>query len=91
MVDPDGVRTQPIALNTTPPVQQLRGILDQLQQEHGIGSRSVFVGGFSMGGGMALQFLARHPEPLGGVFGFGSFLATDSSVYVPAGPVCLLV
>jgi predicted esterase len=55
--------------------------LDKLQAEKGISSSSVFVGGFSMGGGMALEFLARHhPVQLAGVFGFGSFLATGSSV-----------
>jgi poly(3-hydroxybutyrate) depolymerase len=58
----------------------LRGILEKLHEEKGIGSESVYVGGFSMGGGMALQLLARHPERMAGVFGLGSFLATDSSV-----------
>lgn len=59
----------------------LRDLLAKLQAEKGIGSGSVFLGGFSMGGGMVMQFLARHPEPLAGVFGFGSFLATTSVVY----------
>lgn len=61
--------------------QLLRDLLAKLKAEKGIESGSVYLGGFSMGGGMSLMALARHPEPLAGVFGFGSFLATQTSVY----------
>lgn len=75
--------------------EMLRGLLQKLEAEKGIGSSRVYVGGFSMGGGMALNFLARHPEPLAGVFGFGSFLATETSVYgqlgVPAASTPVLL
>jgi len=41
----------------------------------------VFIGGFSMGGGLALHTLRKHyPEKLRGVFTMGSFLVQESAV-----------
>jgi hypothetical protein len=57
----------------------------------GVASNRIFVGGFSMGGGMALQFLARFRRPLAGVFALSSFLPRDSQAYaalVPGGASC---
>lgn len=59
----------------------LRQLMDKLETEQGIPSSRVFLGGFSMGGGMALAALARQTKPLAGVFAIGSFLAADSDVY----------
>jgi phospholipase/carboxylesterase len=63
----------------TPADGQILDIIAQLMGE-GIAPNRIFVGGFSMGGGMALQFLARFKRPLAGVFAMSSFLATDSRV-----------
>ncbi len=62
----------------------VKGLMDQLEAEHGIPSSRVFLGGFSMGGGMALACLSRQKTPLAGMFALGSFLATDSAVYKTA-------
>lgn len=39
------------------------------------------VGGFSMGGGIALQLALRHPEAVGLVFALSSYFCDDAAVY----------
>jgi len=41
----------------------------------------VVIGGFSMGGGMALQYAFRTKHKLGGVFALSSYVNTDAAVY----------
>lgn len=59
----------------------LSQLMEKLETEHGVPSSRIYLGGFSMGGGMALAALARQTKPLAGVFAIGSFLAADSDVY----------
>ena len=39
------------------------------------------VGGFSMGGGIALQLALRHPEMLAGAFALSSYMCDDAAAY----------
>lgn len=60
--------------------QSLEKVLQQIQR---IESKydHVFVGGFSMGGGLALHTLRKNkPEKLRGIFTMGSFLVQESAV-----------
>ena len=59
----------------------LSELMEKLETEHGVPSSRIYLGGFSMGGGMALAALTRQTKPLAGVFAIGSFLAADSDVY----------
>ncbi|KAM3573552.1 hypothetical protein VYU27_004462 [Nannochloropsis oceanica] len=59
----------------------LSDLMEKLETEHGVPSSHIYLGGFSMGGGMALAALTRQMKPLAGVFAIGSFLAADSDVY----------
>ncbi|CAE8587062.1 unnamed protein product [Polarella glacialis] len=61
-------------------VSRLVCVLDQLKSD-GIPASRIAVGGFSMGGGIALQLALRHPEKLGAVFALSSFLCDDAAVY----------
>ncbi|EWM29812.1 lysophospholipase-like 1 [Nannochloropsis gaditana] len=60
---------------------ELMSLIEKLENEQGISSSRIYLGGFSMGGGMALATLARETKVLAGIFAIGSFLASDSAVY----------
>lgn len=61
-------------------VAKLRGILEELHAE-GIPPKRIVVGGFSMGGGIALQLALRHPDMLGAAFVLSSFMCDDAAAY----------
>lgn len=62
----------------------LASIMENLEKEQGVSAKRLYLAGFSMGGGMAMQFLSRSTSPLAGVFASGSFLAEKSLVYAQA-------
>ncbi|XP_029891501.1 lysophospholipase-like protein 1 isoform X2 [Aquila chrysaetos chrysaetos] len=49
--------------------------------KNGIAKNRILIGGFSMGGGMAMHLAYRFHQDLAGVFALSSFLNKDSSVY----------
>lgn len=58
--------------------------LDKLVEElvaGGTAPERIALGGFSMGGGMALQFAARSERQIGAVFAMSSYLCQDSWVW----------
>ena len=60
---------------------QVTSQLDALSGGASGGAERLFVGGFSMGGGLALHLLRRSlPPNLCGVFTIGSFLTSNSSL-----------
>eukprot|EP00929_Paragymnodinium_shiwhaense_P034000 TRINITY_DN18554_c0_g2_i1.p1 TRINITY_DN18554_c0_g2~~TRINITY_DN18554_c0_g2_i1.p1 ORF type:complete len:290 (+),score=58.85 TRINITY_DN18554_c0_g2_i1:31-870(+) len=61
-------------------VQQLIEIVRGLQAE-GIPAKRIAVGGFSMGGGIALQLALRYPESVGAVFALSSYMCTDAAIF----------
>lgn len=66
----------PVATNEpwlTSALQVVDGLLQSLA-EAGIGSEQVFVLGFSQGGCLALEYVARHPRRYAGVIGLSSGL-----------------
>ena len=65
---------------------QLIGVIEDGIQNHGLKASQIVIGGFSMGGAIALQTAARwhvkHPTtPLGCVFGLSCYLNDDSKVW----------
>jgi len=46
----------------------------------GVQAHRIAVGGFSMGGGIALQLALRHPESVGAVFALSSYMCDDASI-----------
>lgn len=58
----------------------LREVLAELREE-GIPPNRTLVGGFSMGGGIALQLGLRHPEELAGIFALSSYMCDDAAVF----------
>ncbi|CAM9167017.1 unnamed protein product [Chrysoparadoxa australica] len=65
----------------------------EILEQKGIPSSSIYLGGFSMGGGLALQYLQRRTSAfrLGGIFCLASFLATQSPVFTPKQPLAVPV
>ncbi|CAK0840831.1 unnamed protein product [Prorocentrum cordatum] len=61
-------------------VARLLEFLQRLQRE-GVPAHRIVVGGFSMGGGIALQLALRHPGSLGAVFALSSYLCDDAAAY----------
>jgi len=61
-------------------VDRLYEIVQRLQTQ-GIPARRIVVGGFSMGGGIALQLALRHPDSLGAVFALSSYMCDDAAAY----------
>ncbi|XP_064914566.1 lysophospholipase-like protein 1 isoform X2 [Columba livia] len=60
-----------------------RGLTDVINDEikNGIAKNRILIGGFSMGGGMAMHLAYRFHQDLAGVFALSSFLNKDSAVY----------
>ncbi|XP_059696993.1 lysophospholipase-like protein 1 isoform X2 [Haemorhous mexicanus] len=60
-----------------------RGLTDLINDEvkNGIAKSRILIGGFSMGGGMAMHLAFRFHQDLAGVFALSSFLNKDSAVY----------
>ncbi|CAH2103166.1 unnamed protein product [Euphydryas editha] len=56
-------------------------MLIKKENEIGISNNRIIVGGFSMGGALALHTAYRWESNLAGVFAFSSFLNDNSSVY----------
>jgi len=70
--------TESVLSSTT----QLNTIIDALIKEQGLEPHKIAIGGFSMGGGIALQTVVRRTVPsLGAVFTLSSYLCNDSQVY----------
>ncbi|XP_010214849.1 PREDICTED: lysophospholipase-like protein 1 [Tinamus guttatus] len=59
------------------------GLTDLINEEikSGITKNRILVGGFSMGGGMAMHLAYRFHRDVAGVFALSSFLNKESSVY----------
>ncbi|KFP40474.1 Lysophospholipase-like 1, partial [Chlamydotis macqueenii] len=60
-----------------------QGLTDLINDEikNGIAKNRILIGGFSMGGGMAMHLAYRFHQDLAGVFALSSFLNKDSAVY----------
>ncbi|XP_032041457.1 lysophospholipase-like protein 1 isoform X1 [Aythya fuligula] len=60
-----------------------RGLTELINDEikNGIAKNRILIGGFSMGGGMAMHLAYRFHQDLAGVFALSSFLNKDSAVY----------
>jgi len=69
----------------TPSVEEsasrLNELIDDLITNRGIPPEKIALGGFSMGGGIALQTAARSSHTLGAVFALSSYLCNDSWVW----------
>lgn len=59
---------------------QLEEILDRLVTS-GVPARRIAIGGFSMGGGIALQTALRSKHAVGGVFAMSSYLCDDAAIF----------
>ncbi|KAM3852044.1 lysophospholipase-like protein 1 [Vipera latastei] len=60
--------------------QALNSLIDD-EVKNGIRKNRILLGGFSMGGGMALHLAYRHHQEVAGVFALSSFLNKNSAVY----------
>ncbi|XP_042301653.1 LOW QUALITY PROTEIN: lysophospholipase-like protein 1 [Sceloporus undulatus] len=60
--------------------QALTGLIDD-EVKNGIKKNRILLGGFSMGGGMAMHLAYRYHQDVAGVFALSSFLNKNSSVY----------
>ncbi|CAI5770957.1 1 isoform X1 [Podarcis lilfordi] len=60
--------------------QALTSLIDD-EVKSGIGKNRILLGGFSMGGGMAMQLAYRYHQDVAGVFALSSFLSKTSAVY----------
>ncbi|KAJ7341066.1 hypothetical protein JRQ81_004760 [Phrynocephalus forsythii] len=63
-----------------PMCQALTGLIDD-EVKSGIGKNRILLGGFSMGGGMAMHLAYRYHQDVAGVFALSSFLNKNSTVY----------
>ncbi|XP_076804568.1 acyl-protein thioesterase 2-like isoform X2 [Clavelina lepadiformis] len=59
--------------------EKIRALIKKEQEEHGIPSNKVILGGFSMGGALALYTALTHPEQLGGIVLLSSWLPLHKS------------
>lgn len=59
---------------------QLEAVLDRLVAS-GVPPATIAIGGFSMGGGIAIQAALRSKHNLGGVFALSSYLCDDAAVF----------
>ncbi|XP_017206834.3 lysophospholipase-like protein 1 isoform X1 [Danio rerio] len=57
------------------------GDIVQDELRAGIPKHRMVIGGFSMGGAMALHLVCRHHQDIAGIFCLSSFLNKDSAVY----------
>ncbi|XP_067319888.1 lysophospholipase-like protein 1 [Anolis sagrei] len=60
--------------------QALTGLIDD-EVKNGIKKNRILLGGFSMGGGMAMHLAYRYHQDVAGVFALSSFLNKNSVVY----------
>uniref|UniRef100_A0A8D0KJ62 Lysophospholipase-like protein 1 n=1 Tax=Salvator merianae TaxID=96440 RepID=A0A8D0KJ62_SALMN len=60
--------------------QALTGLIDD-EVKNGIKKNRILLGGFSMGGGMAMHLAYRFHQDVAGVFALSSFLNKNSGVY----------
>ncbi|XP_051004053.1 lysophospholipase-like protein 1 [Acomys russatus] len=60
--------------------QVLTGLIDE-EVKNGIQKSRILIGGFSMGGGMAMHLAYRKHQDVAGVFALSSFLNKESAVY----------
>uniref|UniRef100_H2ZKT0 palmitoyl-protein hydrolase n=1 Tax=Ciona savignyi TaxID=51511 RepID=H2ZKT0_CIOSA len=58
---------------------KVRAIIEKEKSDHGIPSERIMLGGFSMGGALALYTAFTHPEQLGGVIALSSYLPLHQS------------
>ncbi|KAK3881355.1 hypothetical protein Pcinc_014200 [Petrolisthes cinctipes] len=63
-----------------PTAREINQLIDQ-EVKLGIDIKRIVIGGFSMGGSMALQMAYRFRPDIGGVFVLSSFLNKESKVY----------
>ena len=59
---------------------QLEAVLDRIVAS-GVPPSRIAIGGFSMGGGIALQTALRSKHDIGGVFAMSSYLCDEAAVY----------
>ncbi|XP_033634226.1 lysophospholipase-like protein 1 [Asterias rubens] len=71
----------PELLKTTDPVCEQLGAIIQNEVDGGIDKQRIVLGGFSMGGGMAMHLAYRFHQDVAGVFALSSFLNDNSVVY----------
>ncbi|XP_038073988.1 lysophospholipase-like protein 1 [Patiria miniata] len=71
----------PELLETIDPVCEQLGRLIDDEVARGIPKNRIVIGGFSMGGGMAMHLAYRFHHDVAGVFALSSFLNQDSVVY----------
>uniref|UniRef100_A0A7S4HTG5 Phospholipase/carboxylesterase/thioesterase domain-containing protein n=1 Tax=Odontella aurita TaxID=265563 RepID=A0A7S4HTG5_9STRA len=64
-----------------PSARQLVELIDEVVERRGVPRERVALGGFSMGGGIAIQAAARTGGRLGAVFAMSSYLCEDSRVW----------
>mmetsp|Transcript_46563 Transcript_46563/g.86506 ORF Transcript_46563/g.86506 Transcript_46563/m.86506 type:complete len:174 (-) Transcript_46563:152-673(-) len=64
-----------------PSALQLNDLIDEIARKRGVPHESIALGGFSMGGGIAIQAAARSRRRLGAVFAMSSYLCDDSLVW----------
>ncbi|XP_038252084.1 lysophospholipase-like protein 1 isoform X1 [Dermochelys coriacea] len=60
--------------------QVLTNVIDE-EVKNGISKNKIILGGFSMGGGMAMHLAYRYHQDVAGVFALSSFLNKTSAVY----------
>nr|XP_028580451.1 lysophospholipase-like protein 1 isoform X2 [Podarcis muralis] len=60
--------------------QALTSLIDD-EVKSGTGKNRILLGGFSMGGGMAMHLAYRYHQDVAGVFALSSFLSKTSAVY----------
>ena len=62
-------------------VAQLETLIEELMERHDIPSENIILGGFSMGGGISLQVLARTKYRLGAVIACSSYICDSSPAW----------
>eukprot|EP00434_Breviolum_minutum_P018250 symbB.v1.2.016100.t1/scaffold1215.1/size131139/10 len=61
-------------------VEGLMQLVEEVQAA-GVPPNRIVIGGFSMGGGIALQLALRHPHAVAGAFVLSSFMCDDAAIY----------
>lgn len=61
--------------------QEMQGLIKTIRKDDNLPLHKIVVGGFSMGGALALHTAYRFSPGLAGAFTLSSFLNTDSAVY----------
>lgn len=60
---------------------ELSRLINQAELKHGIPAKNTIIGGFSMGGAMAIHLGFKFKPEIAGVFALSSFLPPDSLLY----------